>query len=152
MVRKALDLSEIKKEIRSRVPVTSMITEIEYEGPEIVVYAKNPGVLMENGDTVRELAKTIRKRIIIRPDPSVLTPPEEAEEKIRELVPEEAEITRITFDPSVGDVVIEAKKPGLVIGKSGQTLRDITKKVRWRARVIRTPPLTSEIIDGIRHM
>jgi hypothetical protein len=32
---------------------------------------------------------------------------------VQQVVPKEAEITNVTFDPSLGEVVIEAKKPGL---------------------------------------
>ena len=40
-------------------------------------------------------------------------PEVEAEKIARELIPAEAEITDINFDPSLGEIIIETKKPGL---------------------------------------
>jgi len=42
---------------------------------------------------------------------------------IQKEVPQEAEISKITFDSNLGEVIIAAKKPGLVIGKAGSRSR-----------------------------
>jgi len=156
LIRRETYVDEILKEIREviaqMVPPNAKITEIEFEGPELVIYTKNPEVLMKDGDLIRNLAKVLKKRISVRPDPDILIPPEKAEEMIKEIVPPEAEITNISFDPSVGEVIIEAKKPGLVIGKNGETLRLITQKVHWAPRPVRTPPLQSQTIYSIRQI
>ena len=145
-------LSEIKQSILQGIPKEANVTEVEFEGPEIAIYLKNPKILVDDSELVKELAKRIRKRIVIRSDPSVRMPTAEAAEKIREIVAEEAEITNIAFDENVGEVIIEAKKPGLVIGRNGVTLKEITRTVLWRPSVIRTPPLRSEMIMKIRHV
>jgi len=145
-------LRDIKAVISQMVPREARITEVEFEGPELVIYVKNPEAIMRDGELIKNLAKVLKKRISVRPDPEVLLPPEKAEEMIKELVPKEAEITNISFDPSVGEVLIEARKPGLVIGKNGETLRLITQKVHWAPRVIRTPPLQSQTIYSIRQI
>ncbi|MCD6558323.1 MAG: beta-CASP ribonuclease aCPSF1 [Palaeococcus sp.] len=145
-------LKEMKEIINQMVPKEAKITEVEFEGPELVIYVKNPEVLMQDGELIKNLAKVLKKRISVRPDPHILTSPEEAEERIKNLVPSEAEITNISFDPSVGEVLIEAKKPGLVIGKNGETLRLITQTVYWAPRVVRTPPLQSQTIYSIRQI
>ncbi|ACJ15650.1 cleavage and polyadenylation specficity factor subunit-like protein [Thermococcus onnurineus NA1] len=145
-------LRDIKAVISQMVPREARITDIEFEGPELVIYVKNPEAIMQDGELIKNLAKVLKKRISVRPDPEVLLPPEKAEEMIKEIVPPEAEITSISFDPSVGEVLIEAKKPGLVIGKNGETLRSITQKVHWAPKVIRTPPLQSQTIYSIRQI
>jgi len=145
-------LKEIREIINQMVPREARITDVEFEGPELVIYVKNPEAIMQDGDLIKNLAKVLKKRISVRPDPTVLLKPEEAEKKIREIVPSEAEITNISFDPSVGEVIIEAKKPGLVIGKNGETLRLITQKVHWAPKVVRTPPLQSQTIYSIRQI
>ncbi|AEH24413.1 beta-CASP ribonuclease aCPSF1 [Pyrococcus yayanosii] len=156
MIKRETRVDEILKEIREivsqMVPKEAKITDIEFEGPELVIYVKNPEAIMKDGELIRDLAKVLKKRISIRPDPEVLLPPEEAEKLIMEIVPKEAEITSVSFDPSVGEVLIEAKKPGLVIGKNGETLRLITQKVHWAPRVVRTPPLQSQTIYSIRQL
>jgi len=156
LIRRETHVDEILKEIREviaqMVPPNARITDVEFEGPELVIYTKNPEAIMKDGELIRNLAKVLKKRISVRPDPDILLPPEKAEEMIKELVPSEAEITNISFDPSVGEVLIEAKKPGLVIGKNGETLRLITQKVHWAPRVVRTPPLQSQTIYSIRQI
>jgi predicted metal-dependent RNase len=77
---------------------------------------------------------------------------EDTEKTVRELVPAEAEITSIDFDISRGEVIIEAQKPGLVIGRSGATLREITRQTFWRPNVMRTPPIESKLIKQVRYI
>jgi KH/beta-lactamase-domain protein len=143
-------LNEIKEQILSKTPPSADITEIEFEGPEVAVYSRNPQILVDNGELVKTLAKDLRKRIVIRSDPSVRKDEKVVEKIVRELVPEEAELSSIQFDPNIGEVLIEAVKPGLVIGKNGATLRKITSETFWRPNVSRTPPLESRIIKTVR--
>ncbi len=146
-MRKHLD--EIKKKVKESIPKKVKIKNIEFEGPQLVIYVENPQELAEV-DIIKRLAKELRKRIIIRPDPKSLKPPEEAKEIIMKIVPEDAKISNIYFDEENGEVIIEAEKPGVVIGKQGATFREIMKAVGWSPRVVRTPPIKSKIIDSIR--
>ncbi|MHA1917689.1 MAG: beta-CASP ribonuclease aCPSF1 [Candidatus Ranarchaeia archaeon] len=143
-------LKEIKESIYQVFPKKEDITEIEFEGPEIAVYTKNPKGLLDDDSLVKSIAKKIRKRIVTRSDPSIRIPQEETIRRIRKLVPEEAEISSIEFDDNVGEVIVEAHKPGLVIGRNGVTLKEIIKETSWRPKVIRTPPMKSKIISTIR--
>jgi len=156
LIRRETFVEDILRDIRAvidqMVPKEAKVTEVEFEGPELVIYVKNPEAIMRDGDLIRNLAKVLKKRISVRPDPDILLPPEKAEELIKQIVPPEAEITNISFDPSVGEVIIEAKKPGLVIGKNGETLRLITQKVHWAPKAVRTPPIQSQTIYSIRQI
>ncbi len=143
-------LNEIKSQILAKTPPSADITEIEFEGPEVAVYSRNPQILVDNGELVKNLAKELRKRIVIRSDPSVRKDQAKATTLVKELVPEEAEISSIQFDPNIGEILIEAAKPGLVIGKNGATLRKITSETFWRPNVSRAPPLESRIIKTVR--
>ena len=143
-------LEDIKKEILSKLPDEIQVSKVEFEGPEVVVYTKNPEIITENGDLIRSLAKELRKRIIIRSDKSALLEPEPTINKIHEIVPDGAEITDIYFDTVTCEVVITAKKPGLVIGKYGVTSRNIVKNTGWAPKILRTPPISSDIIGKIR--
>ncbi|RMF89604.1 MAG: beta-CASP ribonuclease aCPSF1 [Methanobacteriota archaeon] len=143
-------LEEIKKVVKETVPPESLVTKVDFEGPEVVLYTKNPRSFATNGEVIKDLARSLRKRIVLRPDSSVLADPEEASEAIKKLVPEEAGITDINFDTVFNEVIIEAKKPGLVIGKSGSTLNEIRSKVGWTPKVMRTPPIKSTIVENIR--
>lgn len=143
-------LREIKKKVREKIPPDIDITEVEFEGPLLVIYTKHPYKFAENENIIRQLAKTLQKRITVRPDPSVLTDSKVAEKKIKEIIPPEAELTNLYFQPDVGEVIIEAVKPGIAIGKKGSLLTEIKKEVNWTPRVVRTPPIQSKTIHDIR--
>jgi hypothetical protein len=145
-------LTEIKKAVKDNVPATALITKVDFEGPGVVLYSKNPAELAGDGNIIKDLARIIRKRVIVRPDAAVLTAPEEASTKIKEVVPDDAGITNIQFDPNFGEAIIEAVKPGLVIGKSGKTLSHIKMAVGWTPRVTRTPPIKSKIVESVRRI
>ncbi|MCQ2971798.1 MAG: beta-CASP ribonuclease aCPSF1 [archaeon] len=144
-------LDNIKKTIIKKLPKDAQVAKVEFEGPEVVIYTKNPEMISENSDLIRNVAKDLRKRIIIKSDKSVLLDNEKTIDKIHEIVPDGAEITNITFDDVTYEVIIEAKKPGLVIGKYGVTSRIIVKHTGWAPKILRTPPINSEIIGKIRN-
>ena len=143
-------LQEIKRVVREETPFAGAISDINFEGPRVVLYCKKLDPLMENGEVIKELARKIRKRIILRPDPGILTEPEKAEKDIRRLVPAEAGITDVIFSQDVGEVTIEAQKPGIAIGKGGFLLREIMREISWTPRVVREPPIKSGIVRNIR--
>jgi KH/beta-lactamase-domain protein len=145
------DKIEISQYILGHVPKEAEVTRIEYEGSTLAVYAKKPEILVEQSNVIAEIVNVIRKRIVIRSDPSVRLPENEAERKARETISPEAEVTDINFDPSLGEIIIEAKKPGLVIGKNGVILQEIIKRTKWRPHVLRSPPLKSKIVTHMRH-
>ena len=144
-------LDELKAEIVSEVPDDISISDVQYEGPELVVYTRDPKKFAQNGDLIRQLASQLRKRITVRPDPDVLSVPDQAREQIRDVTPEEAGITDLDFHADTGEVVIEAEKPGMVIGRHGSTLREITQKVGWTPEVVRTPPIESSTVSNVRN-
>ena len=144
--------ARIRETIVTHMPKEAEITRIEFEGPRLAIYVKNVGLLLEQSYVVTDIVNLLHKRVVIRSDPSIRLTENESERLIKGIVPAEAEITEINFDPSLGEVVIEAKKPGLAIGKDGVTLQEIIKKTSWRPRVLRAPPLPSKIIASSRHI
>ena len=142
---------QMSQSILERVPKEAEITRIEFEGPALAVYTKKPEVLIEQSYVIADIVNLIRKRIVVRSDPSVRLPEKDTERIIQEIVPPEAQISGMSFDPSLGEVIIEAEKPGLVIGKNGVILQEIIKQSRWRPRVLRSPPIPSKIIAHMRH-
>jgi len=145
------DQVDISQHILENIPPQAEVTRIEYEGPALAVYTKKPEVLVEQSHIIAEIVKLIRKRIVVRSDPSIRAKERDTERIIKKIVSEEAEITNINFDPSLGEVIIEAKKPGVVIGKNGEVLQEIIKQTHWRPRILRSPPIPSKIIAHMRH-
>jgi KH/beta-lactamase-domain protein len=142
---------EISQHILEHIPQQAEVTRIEFEGPALAVYTKKPEILIEQSYIIADIVHFIRKRIVVRSDPSVRLDERDTERTINEIVSPEAEITSVNFDPSLGEVVIEAKKPGMVIGKNGGVLQEIIKQTRWRPRILRSPPIPSKIIAHMRH-
>jgi KH/beta-lactamase-domain protein len=144
-------LEDLKAEITDEVPDDISISDVRYEGPELVIYTRNPKRFAQNGDLIRRLASTLQKRITVRPDPDVLLRPDKARDEIEEVIPDEAGVTDLDFHADTGEVVIEASKPGMVIGRHGATLRDITQRVGWTPEVVRTPPIESSTVSNVRN-
>ena len=141
-------LKELKETINKKVPRGVEVTDVEFEGPEMVIYTDNPEKFAAEQDLIKTLARDLRKRIVVRPN--ILGDTEVAYDMVKKVVPEGAGITDIFFDTDTGEMLIEAEKPGVVIGKNGATLRDITMKTGWTPRVVRTPPIPSMTIKQVR--
>ena len=147
------ELERIKNEIVQILPPDIIVKNIEFEGPEIAVYSENADVeAIESSTILKDLAKTMRKRVVFRWNVDRRKDPAETESYIRNLVNEDAEITNLEFDHARGEVIIESGKPGLVIGKKGVNLKEIRTNTFWQPRTIRTPPLNSRTIQLIRGM
>src|SRR5512136_2634152 len=143
-------LEEAREAVKKTIPSNIEVTEVDFEGPVIVIYTKNLEEFAHNNDLVRQLAQSLRRRVAIRPDPKMLANTESAEERIRKIIPEEAKITNIYFDDDTGEVTIEAISPGLVIGKHGSVLNEIKKEIGWAPKVVRAPPIPSKTVSDIR--
>jgi KH/beta-lactamase-domain protein len=143
-------LEDAREAVKKTIPSNIEVTEVDFEGPVIVIYTKNLEEFAHNNDLVRQLAQSLRRRVAIRPDPTMLANTESAEERIRNIIPEEAKITNIYFDDDTGEVTIEAISPGLVIGKHGAVLNEIKKEIGWAPKVVRAPPIPSKTVSEIR--
>lgn len=134
-----------------RLPKDAKISKWRFEAANIVLFTESPSFFLHCGDTVRELAKEFKKRIEVRADAALLVPIEKAENRLRKIIPKEAGITSLDFDSAGCKVLVEAEKPGMVIGKSGEVLAAIKKDTRWTPEIFRTPPMKSDIITTIRN-
>ena len=86
------ELEKIKKEILESLPEEIKVQKIEFEGPEIAVYSENSNIELTDGSNVlKDLAKSMRKRVVIRWNTDKRKDPSETEAYIRNLVGEEAE-------------------------------------------------------------
>ncbi len=127
-----------------------VIASANFEGANIVLYTDDLEFFRNNNGIIKELVNKFKKRIELRADAKILKPQEEAEKIIRSSVPEEAGLENILFDPPRSIVVIEAKRPGLVIGKSGMILKEIKEQTCWIPQVQRSPAIKSKITENIR--
>jgi len=128
------------------------ITDASFEGANIVLYTDNEKFFKEGEGKIKEIVNEIKKRIELRADQKILPTQEKVEQEIRNIVPAEAEITNIIFDYHRSIVVVEAKKPGLVIGKQGSIIEEIRTKTLWTPQIQRSASIKSKITDSIREV
>ncbi len=141
-------MADILKDVQKELP--KVISSANFEGANIVLYTNDMDFFKDNGGKIRELVGKFKKRIELRADSKLLKDEEETKKIIKETVPEDAEVTNILFDPQRGIVVIEAKRPGLVIGKEGSILKDVKDQSFWIPQIQRSPAIQSKITESIR--
>jgi len=142
-------MTDILKDILANLPKGS-ISDANFEGANIVLYTENEKFFQEGEGKIKEIVDKIKKRVELRADKKILNKEEDVEKTIRKIVPEESEITNIIFDKHRSVVIIEAKKPGLVIGKQGSILQEIKKNTLWSPQVQRSSIIPSKITENIR--
>ena len=140
---------EILEKVKSFLP-KGVASRIELEGSEIIVYTKDREFFLSHEEIIRRIVDELKKRIEVRPESDLCLSQEDAKKKIMEIVPEDAKIKNIYFEPQRSLVIIAAEKPGLVIGRGGETFKRIKSEVFWAPRIERVPPIKSDIIEGIR--
>ncbi len=143
-------IEQTKQALREVLPETIEVTDIELEGPHIVLYTKQLDAFLSGGDYLRQVAQRLRRRVLVRSDPAILSDPKEAEVAIRELIPPEAEISALYFEPETGEVTIEAANPGAAIGRQGAVLNELKRRIGWVPTVQRTPPIPSKTVEEVR--
>jgi uncharacterized protein len=142
-------MADILKEIIKVLPV-GKISDAAYEAANIVLYTKDKDYFLDNKGTIREAVKQFKKRIEVRPDPSMCMELEKAEKEIKKIIPKEAGAQEFIFDSPRSQVIIHADKPGIVIGKQGEILKEIKAKTMWVPLIKRNPPIRSKLIESIR--
>ncbi len=92
-----LTFKELKDEIAKIVP-KSINYKVGLEAGDIAIVTDVPKEFGGGDGLVGKIAKKIKRRIKIRPDPSIIKHEKESKTIIESIIPEEAEITQIYFD------------------------------------------------------
>jgi len=143
---------KIKEMVLSKAPPDAAITQVEFEGPRLALYTKNPRFLFEGQDFTSELARTVRKRVVVRTSPTARTDKKIAENTIKSIIPKEAGLSAITFDPSLGEVSLVVNMPAVLESGEGVLLKKIVEETGWRPSISRTPPMESKILVHISQL
>jgi hypothetical protein len=143
-------MTDILKHITEKL--RGNITEANFEGANIVLYTNNEKFFKEGESQIKELVDELKKRIELRADQKILLEQEKAKKEIETIVPKEADIANIIFDVHRSIVIVEAKRPGMVIGKQGSILDEIKKKTLWTPQIRRSPAIKSQITESIREV
>jgi len=143
--------TELIKRIIAEIPPELGLARIEFEGPTIVIYIKNREKILQHMDLVRNIAKKVRKRIVLRVVEEARLDPREARKKILEIVPKDSGVdpNGIEFDPVFGEVLIRAEKPGLIVGRGHYIRHFILAETGWRPVPIRSAGVESRVISSV---
>lgn len=140
---------EILKKVKNLLP-SDKISKVELEGAEIIVYTNDRKFFEECEEYVKKAVSEMKKRIEVRATKDLLLDEEDAKKIINEIVPEEAGIENIYFEPQRSVIIIAGRKPGLLIGRGGETFKEIRRRTFWSPKIERVPSISSEIVNGIR--
>ncbi|MGH9922516.1 MAG: MBL fold metallo-hydrolase, partial [Nitrososphaerales archaeon] len=143
--------------ILQNIPGDAAVTKIEYEGPRIALYTKNPRYLMENNQLISNMVNMIKKRIVVRTDESIRKSEEDARNILLQALPKEAELKGTFFDTALGEVIVEVKKPWIVNGpaeiegSNGFNIIDLVDKTGWKIRVRKASHIPSEMMQQVNY-
>ena len=141
--------------ILQSIPSDAAITKIEYEGPMIALYTKNPKYLMENNQIISNMVNMIKKRIIVRTDESIRKSEEDARNILIQLLPKDAEVKSTFFDTALGEITVEVKKPWIVNQPDTSTndfnMIELINKTGWKIRVKKASHIQSEMMKQVNY-
>jgi len=128
------------------LPSESGLTKVEYEGPRIALYSKNPSYLIQNAQVVSNMVNTIKKRIVVRTDESIRKSEEESIEILNKAIPKEAGMIETFFDQALGEILIFVEKPSLLVntGEDFDSI-DLVEKTGWKIRFRKAPQEMSTV-------
>ncbi len=135
--------------ILQSLPQEAALTKIEYEGPRIALYSRNPTYLMQNSQLVSNMVNTIKKRIVIRTDEGIRKPQDESSKIIEESIPKEVGVSGTFFDAVLGEAVVFVRKPWMLaqVGDEFDNL-ELAGKTGWKVHV-RKAPQEMAAVDAI---
>lgn len=99
----------LSSELIKLLPKNAEITRIEYEGPTLAIYTRNPIVFYEQPSLISVLASKFKRRLLIRSEPTERMDPNEAIQRIEILLSENAvsiDRSKIFFDETRGEVMV----------------------------------------------
>ncbi len=139
-------------DVKQFLPGDAEVSDIRFEGSDIVIYTDSKDFFLDNSNTVKRIVSELKKRVEVRPSSKLFSEPERAEEKLEDVISDEAKLEELIFQPSLGKVIIRAEKPGAVIGQNGQGLEEIKEEVLWSPQVERVPSISSKVVDRAREL
>ncbi|HLQ20990.1 MAG TPA: beta-CASP ribonuclease aCPSF1 [Nitrososphaerales archaeon] len=135
--------------ILNNIPAEAQITRIEYEGPRIALYTKNPNYLQKNNYIISEIVNSLKKRVVTRTEKSIRKPEDEARAILDRLFPQESAVASYFFDDALGEVTAEVGNPKVLSQEGGFDLGNAMEQTGWKIKVRKAPHLTSTAIQNV---
>ena len=146
-----LSYAELKKKITGIIP-NDIDYEIDLEAGSISVITKQPERFVTSTDNLTvKIAKQVKRRIVIRPHPDILSNEKEVHDAVNEIIPSEAEVRKVWLDPALSEVILECDNPSEAVGpKKGANIQSLRDKIGWLVKVVRAPSIESRTQHDIR--
>ncbi|MGD1835297.1 MAG: beta-CASP ribonuclease aCPSF1 [Nitrososphaeraceae archaeon] len=144
---KLYDEEFISKTILKSIPSESQITLARFEGPNIALYTKNPKFsLTELTYYLSSLSKTLKKRFIVRTDPSIRLHEDKTRSLISKMLDDDIVVSAVFCDDATGEVILEVNKPEKI---SSELLINIAQSTGWISHLRRSSNIPSSSIKNI---
>ncbi|MDG6901315.1 MAG: beta-CASP ribonuclease aCPSF1 [Nitrososphaerota archaeon] len=135
--------------ILNNIPADAQITRIEYEGPRIALYTRNPAFLHKNSYVISDIVNNLKKRVVTRTEKSIRKPESDARKILEQLVPVEAGANGYYFDDALGEIIVEAAMPKLLSQEAGFDLGNAMEQTGWKVKVRKAPHIQSTAIQNV---
>lgn len=137
----------IEKTVLDSIPKESQVTTAKFEGPNIALYTKNPKFsLTELTFHLSYLSKNLKKRFVIRTDPSIRLSEDKTRSVVGSLIPKDVLVSAVFCDDALGEVILEVNKPEAI---DGNMVIEIAQTTGWIAHTRRSPHIPSSSISTI---
>jgi KH/beta-lactamase-domain protein len=137
----------IEKTVLDSIPKESQVTTAKFEGPNIALYTKNPKFsLTELTFHLSYLSKNLKKRFVIRTDPSIRLSEDKTRSVVGSLLPKDVLVSAVFCDDALGEVILEVNKPEAI---DGNMVIEIAQSTGWIAHTRRSPHIPSSSISTI---
>ena len=145
-----LTLPEIKKKVSKIIP-EYIEYEVSLEAGSISIITKQPGEFSGGGENLTvKIAKSIKRRIVVRPHTDILSPEAEVHDAVNRLIPPTAEVRNVWLDPALNEIILECDAPAAAVGPKGANIRALRDEVGWLVKVERAPARESRTQHDIR--
>jgi uncharacterized protein len=129
------------------LPKEASITAARFEGPKIALYTTNPKfALTELTFHLSTLSKTLKKRFVIRTDPSIRISEDSTRSSVLKLVPKDVSLSAVFCDEATGEVILEVSRPEAI---NPSMIIEIASSTGWIARTRLSPHIPSSSIKTI---
>jgi KH/beta-lactamase-domain protein len=140
---------EMKEEISKIVP-KDIEYDVDLEAGDISIITPTPDRFGGGDGLIGKIAKSIKRKIVLRPHPSIMKSEEDTEKYIKELIGEIADIDRIYFDACYCEVTVICGNPGEAVGKKGVHAKKIRDECGWLIKFERISPIHSKTVHDVR--
>ncbi|MDA1168077.1 MAG: MBL fold metallo-hydrolase, partial [archaeon] len=144
-----LTFKEIKDEIEKLVP-KHVNYSVDLEAGNIALITSDFEAFGGGDGLIGKIAKTVKRKIVIRPPLEDIKSQEDALTIIKEILPDEAGLGDVYFDECSREVILQCEQPGDAVGRKGANIKDIRDQTGWSVIVERKPPLFSRTVHDVR--